>query len=69
MSLFSTLVSGKVKSIQREQHWQAEAQLMVRPNQIKMKVAEQLNAMDNVLAADKNLKARFDKIVLTMPQE
>jgi hypothetical protein len=69
MSLLTTYLAAKAKSIRNEQHWQNEVQLEIRPKQIKLKAGEQLNAINAQLKADPELKKAYDSIKLTMPQD
>jgi hypothetical protein len=68
MSILRTLIAGKVQLIKQEQHWQLEMARVVRPEQIKLKAAEQLNAVKSTLKADPDLLATFKTLKLTLPE-
>lgn len=66
---FRTLIAGKVKQMKKEQHWQSEMSDVVRPEQIKLRAAEQLNAVKATLKADPELLATFKTLKLTNPTD
>ena len=67
MSLIRTYLAGKAKQIAAEQHWQSEVQAVVRPQQIKLRGAEQLLAVQSTLKADPELQKLFNSLKLTNP--
>lgn len=69
MSLIRTFLAGKAKQIKHEQHWQTEVNMIVRPEEIKLRGAERLNAVKAALAADDSLMATFKTLKLTNPPE
>lgn len=67
MSLLRTYFAGKAKQLAAEQHWQSEMQAVVRPQQIKLRAAEQILAVQSTLKADAELSKIFGTLKLTNP--
>ena len=67
MSVIRTYLAAKSQQIAAEQHWQAEVQAVVRPQQIKLKAAEQILAVQSALKADPELGKIFASLKLTGP--
>lgn len=62
----STAINGRVERMQLENSLQLQRHQLVRPEQIRLKTAEELEAVDARLAADPKLKKRFDSIKFTV---
>lgn len=69
MSLIRTYLAGKAKQLKNEQHWQAEMSAVVRPQQIKLRAAEQILSVEGSLKADPELMRVFKTLKLTNPTD
>lgn len=67
LKALATAVNGRIERLELENALQLQRHRIVRPEQIKLKVAEELEAVASKLSADKELKKRFDSITLTLP--
>lgn len=67
MSLITTAFAGMAQKMQLENALQLQKHELIRPPQIQMQIATALNSIDEQLAADPKLKARFDSIKLVLP--
>lgn len=68
MSLMSEIFSGYARRIRLENALTLQRAQLVRPAQITLEIASTLNAIDEQLATDAKLKAKFDTIKLTIPE-
>lgn len=59
MGVIRTYLAAKAEAVKAEAEWQSDMQQVVRPEQIKLKAAQQLNAVHEALAADPKVAAIF----------
>lgn len=67
MSLVSNALKGMAQRMEVEQSLQLQRHLTVRPQQIQLRMSRELIAVDEALAADPKLAAKFKTIKLVVP--
>jgi len=67
MSLIREVFAGYAQRVRLENSLQLQKSQQVRPEQIKMEIAAIHSGITKELAADPDLKAAFDKVVITVP--
>lgn len=68
MSVIKELLSGYSKRIRMENSFQLQKAKLVRPPQVKLEVSTILKGINDELQ-DAELKALFDAIVITVPDD
>ena len=67
MGIIRTYFAGRSKLIAAEAHWAYETAIVVRPQQIKLKAAQQLLAVTSAVEADPKLGKVFASLKLSEP--
>lgn len=67
MSLIRTAFAGYAARMELENSLQLQKHEILRPEQIRIQIAQGLNSIDEQLAADPKLKKRFDGVKLVLP--
>lgn len=67
MGIIRTYFAGRSKLIAAEAHWAYETAIVVRPQQIKLKAAQQILAVQSALKADPELNKAFSALKLSEP--
>ncbi len=67
MSLIRTAFAGMAEKMELENALQLQKHQQLRPEQIRIQIAQGLTAIDEQLAADPKLKKRFDAVKLVLP--
>jgi hypothetical protein len=66
--MFREIFQGIGQRVRLENSLQLQRAKLIRPQQIKLEVSVTLNDIDQQLAADAALKAKFDSITIVVPE-
>lgn len=67
MGILRTYFAGKSKLIAAEAHWAYETAIVVRPQQIRLRAAQQILAVTSAVKADPELGKVFATLKLSEP--
>ncbi len=66
--MIKSTLAGIAQTIRFENAMRLQQMQLTRPSEVKLKVAKVLRAIDAELEADKDLKAKYESINLSVPE-
>lgn len=66
--MFREVFSGIAQRVVFENAMTLQKMRLVRPEEVRLEVATSLNNIDQVLASDAKLKARFETVKIVVPE-